>query len=456
MAIQSSPYSGTGLTTRTFPSSKHIPTKAHMAVWRKITIGQTWEQVSSSEYQLIANSCVLNALLNITIYDAIEIRVADTPDELGDSISDISLVADNIASVNTVATNIDNINTLAGINAAISSLYADKVTLDSLYADKATLDSIYADKITLDSLYADKATLDSIYADKITLDSLYADKATLDSLFADKAKLDSLFADKATLDSLYADKITLDSLYADKASLDAIYANLTEILAASGYAASASASATAAAASAVLAASYVPNPMDMTLTGDTTGVELAVVVITDTDYNASANYVPSVSAGSVVDNADGTYDVTLPDYSVATSISFTLGGELIGYDDNLKSHVITVTNTILTAPVFTGSPVTGEEETVVVITNTAHDGTYTYVDSVDFGSVVDNGNGTFSVTLPAFGVATLDSVELSVYATKAGDITSSTTTWDIAVTEVTIIADTAVTYSSTEFTTTNY
>ncbi len=218
MAVQTQYYSTDG-TTKVFPQTKYIPSKTYCVVYATNITGES-ELISSSLYDIINNAIVFEEVLDTTTYSDFEIRVADTEEELGDSASDLAIVASIYDSVVTVAGIEDEVVTVAGIEAEIQSLYADKVTLDSLYADKTTLDSLYADKTTLDSLYADKATLDS----------LYADKATLDSLFADKVTLDSLYADKATLDSLYADKATLDSLFADKVGLDAIYANLTEIL----------------------------------------------------------------------------------------------------------------------------------------------------------------------------------------------------------------------------------
>ena len=237
MAIQSSFYSGTALESRTFPSTKHIATKQHLAVWRQLVSDSTWVQVSITEYQLINNACTLNGLLNQSIYKQIEVRVADEPNELTNSPTDIAVVAGVSPEIVIVADISTEVVTLAGVGTAITSLYMDKATLDSLYDDKETLDSINSDKSTLDSLYTDKAKLDSLYADKATLDSLFADKVKLDalyeglpagdSLYADRDKLDSLYADKITLDSIYDDKATLDSLFADKLKLDGLYASKT-------------------------------------------------------------------------------------------------------------------------------------------------------------------------------------------------------------------------------------
>ena len=447
MSIQSDIYVGTSLTIRTFTSSKHIASKSHMAVWTRKVSDDTWVQMDSSLYELINNTCVLNSVLNSLEYDGLEVRVADAPDELSSSLSDISVVAGIADDIVIVSSLKDEIEEVVSMSTVLTTIYNDKETLDSIYADKAKLDSIYNDKVKLDSLYADKVKLDTIYADSAKINSLYADKATLDSLFADKVTLDSLYSDKATLDSLYADKVKLDALYAKLNELHDIYANLSEILVASNYASEASTSASEAAASAILAASYVPNPMAISLVGNTTGVELSEVIITDTEWTDVGVYNPTVSAGSVVDNADGTYTVTLPDYSVATSINFILGGSLTGYDDNLQSHTITVTNTVVSTPDFTGSPTSGNEGSTILLTDLNWESGTTYVVSISQPgfTIVDNNNSTYSITLADYAVSNLGTV--SIYGTRAGDITSGTTYWGITVLEVTLEEDTAVTFN---------
>ena len=104
MAIQSSIYSGTALDSRTFPSTKHIATKAHMAIWRQRVSDNTWVIMNIDDYQLINNSCVLNSLLVQATYSQIEVRVADAPDELATTITDIATVAGISDEVEAVAT----------------------------------------------------------------------------------------------------------------------------------------------------------------------------------------------------------------------------------------------------------------------------------------------------------------------------------------------------------------
>lgn len=114
MATQYSIYEGTALGGRTFPSSKHIATKAHMAIWKRRVIDEVWEQTDIDEYQLINNSCVLNALVDTSVYDKIEVRVADAVDELVENPTDIAIVADIATEVTEVSDNMADVVIVAG------------------------------------------------------------------------------------------------------------------------------------------------------------------------------------------------------------------------------------------------------------------------------------------------------------------------------------------------------
>lgn len=105
MALQSSLYIPDG-STRTFPSTKHIASAQHVGVYLKLVTNDTWIPVNVTVYEVINNSIVFDTAVSAILYSMIEIRVADTQDELTDSPSDISIVATNILDVNIVADNI--------------------------------------------------------------------------------------------------------------------------------------------------------------------------------------------------------------------------------------------------------------------------------------------------------------------------------------------------------------
>lgn len=131
MAVQSEIFS-TEYGVRSFISTKHIATKQHMSVWLQRRSDNIWVQLSTSNYELINNSAVLIQAPNSTTYSQVEIRVADTPDELGSSQSEIAVLAglyDEIVAlyeissdITTVAGNTTNINSVVGNTTNINSV----------------------------------------------------------------------------------------------------------------------------------------------------------------------------------------------------------------------------------------------------------------------------------------------------------------------------------------------
>jgi len=122
MAIQSSFYEGTSLDVRDFPSTKHIATKRHMAVWVQLLADDTWVEINVNSYELINNRCVLTTLLDQTLYKKLEVRVADNPDELISSPSDTAILA-------SIAT---EVTALAGIEAELTVLGANATGLENI------------------------------------------------------------------------------------------------------------------------------------------------------------------------------------------------------------------------------------------------------------------------------------------------------------------------------------
>lgn len=106
MAVQSSFYNIDG-TTKTFPSTKHIASSQHVAVWLKRVSDNVWEMSSISAWTLVNNSIVFSVAPFTYLYSQLEVRIADEADELADSPTDVALVAANIANINILADNID-------------------------------------------------------------------------------------------------------------------------------------------------------------------------------------------------------------------------------------------------------------------------------------------------------------------------------------------------------------
>jgi len=107
MAVQSSIFNiDTGVT---FPSTKTIATKQHMAVWLRDTESGDWEQLNVLRYDLINNSAVILSAEYLIGFSALELRVADNPNELGVNPANIAIVAGNIDEVIICAENIASI-----------------------------------------------------------------------------------------------------------------------------------------------------------------------------------------------------------------------------------------------------------------------------------------------------------------------------------------------------------
>lgn len=131
MAVQSSFYVLDGA-TRTYPSTKPIPTKSHMAVWLQRVSDSVWVQENVAEYELISNSCVLVQAPDVLTYSQIEVRVADTPDELGTSPADITIVAGISTEVTTVAGVADEVVVVAGDSADVAIVAGDTVAINDI------------------------------------------------------------------------------------------------------------------------------------------------------------------------------------------------------------------------------------------------------------------------------------------------------------------------------------
>ena len=184
-------------------------------------------------------------------------------------------------------------------------------------------------------------------------------------------------------------------------------------------------------------------PVPISLGGATTSQEtnvttVSTVLITDTLYDPLVTYVAEVDFGSVVDNNDGTYLVTIPGFTTSNNVKFTLGATKAGTSDGQAIHNIAVVNTTLATPVFTGSPITGVESSVVRITLDNLDPTVTYTDAaLNFGSFVLISQGVYDITLPDYAIAT--SVTFSLKATRLDDIDSAVGTHSIAVTNTVLV-----------------
>lgn len=124
MAVQSNIFPITGTNLRTFTATKHIATKANVAVWVQDLL-DNWTKLNISDYDVITNSIVLNTGVSASDTQQLEVRVADNQNELTDSISDVAIVATNIADINSVADDITKVNSVAANIDAVQSVSGD-------------------------------------------------------------------------------------------------------------------------------------------------------------------------------------------------------------------------------------------------------------------------------------------------------------------------------------------
>ena len=106
-----------------------------MSVWLQRRSDNIWVQLSISNYELINNSAVLTQAPNSTTYSQVEIRVADTPDELGSSQSEIAVLAglyDEIVALNGIK---NDITTVAGISGDVTTVSSNILDINSVATD---------------------------------------------------------------------------------------------------------------------------------------------------------------------------------------------------------------------------------------------------------------------------------------------------------------------------------
>jgi hypothetical protein len=113
MAIQIQYFNMDG-EANTFPVTKPIKRKGLTAVYGRDKNDLSFVQFVDSMYDIISNSIVLNTdLVDLERYDLIEVRVADSDDELALPPSYLNLIVKYLPQIITVANNIDSVNEVA-------------------------------------------------------------------------------------------------------------------------------------------------------------------------------------------------------------------------------------------------------------------------------------------------------------------------------------------------------
>ncbi len=182
MAVQSVFFTING-STKTFPSTKHIPTKAHMAIWLKDITTQVWTELSVSKFELINNAAVLAASPSATTYDTIEVRAADEPDELLDSPTDIGIVAGMAPEIVIVAGIDTEVVTVAGMESEVRVVGSEPMitNIPLVVGNQINIDKVAA----IDDDVTKVAAIDTDVSKVAAIDGDVTDVAAIDQDIVD-------------------------------------------------------------------------------------------------------------------------------------------------------------------------------------------------------------------------------------------------------------------------------
>jgi hypothetical protein len=164
MAIQSSLYTTDG-TTRTYPSTKHIATKQHCSVFAKRVVDSAWEILNINLYSLVNNSIIFEDALLTYLYSNIEIRVADTQDELSTSPSDLSIVASNMDDIILIANDINNIDTVAQNIGSVSTVSGSVANVNTVASSISNVNTVGGSIVNVNAVALNAANINVVASD---------------------------------------------------------------------------------------------------------------------------------------------------------------------------------------------------------------------------------------------------------------------------------------------------
>ncbi|RLB72328.1 MAG: hypothetical protein DRH06_11565 [Deltaproteobacteria bacterium] len=124
----------------TYLTTKPIPSKSHMEVQVHDPLAvepDSWTIVSVTDYDLIANACVFNADYNLSPYDLVNVRVADTPNELVTTPTEIG----------TIVGIEDEIVIVAGLEDEILEVVAMKPDIEDIVSIQANIVDVSTDPL---------------------------------------------------------------------------------------------------------------------------------------------------------------------------------------------------------------------------------------------------------------------------------------------------------------------
>lgn len=159
-------------TASVFASSRHIGNKQQCSVFTQSTLDDTWTNINYNDFDLVNNSIVLNTPVISSLIKKIELRVADSQEELGTPVTDISIVsgsiddiqtiADNIDSINIVGSNIDSLNDIAP-NIVKATVVADNIVNVNTVADNIVkVNDVSSNMLKVSTVYSNLSNVNTV------------------------------------------------------------------------------------------------------------------------------------------------------------------------------------------------------------------------------------------------------------------------------------------------------
>ena len=223
MAVQSSFYLVDG-STRTFPSTKHIATKQHCAIYLKDKVSLLWSVASVDTYSLINNSIVFDIAPASATYSDIEVRVADTQDELVNLPSDIAIVASNIANVNLVGQSIDDVNIIGDNIDALLVIPANLTSINTVSSNITNVNIIGNNTANINTVASD------LLEPASEINTVATNIANVNTVGINIANVNTVASNTVNINAVATNTTNINSVATHMTDINVVYNNMAELL----------------------------------------------------------------------------------------------------------------------------------------------------------------------------------------------------------------------------------
>jgi hypothetical protein len=311
---------------RVFVSSRHIKRKTLVAVWLQKVVDDTWVNANIDDYQLVNNAVVFDDDLLASEYKQVELRVGDNESDLGENPSDISILAGIEADIQTVADNADSVSTVAdNIGSILTATDA---------ADTASAAALAAE------VYKDQASASASNASASETNAQgFAISASSSATNASTSETNAATSEANALASANEAEVFRDNTQAIADSIGSA-ATAINMADAGDYWDSTNLEDFTQEVGQQFQSLRTATP---TLSGNTSAPEGSQLVVTITNYSATATYTVNVESGSYVRTGD-TITWTLPAFTGVDDVhNLTVEAQENG---DLPSELATLTVTV--------------------------------------------------------------------------------------------------------------